>query len=308
MSARERTGEPRHALRVTVIWAIVSAIATPLIYYVLGPHLPPGGMSDAAAGQRWDIQVMSTIATPVMLFVIIWIGYSVFAFRQRGPEIADGPPLRGNVRLQFAWIAATTVIVMFLFGFGTYELIVPNGAGAGEGPNPIWKPAVAASKLLQVQAIGQQWRWTYRWPQYGGIETTSIELPLGQEVQVNVTSLDVIHSWWAIQLGVKADANPSLNNVAYFRPLQLGSFTVRCAELCGIWHGAMFNYGRIVTPAQFRTWITQQMAAEKSLLPYLPKYATTYTPDECGGGGSNYPPQDEKYLPSYNPGGKTCGK
>ena len=59
-----------------------------------------------------------------------------------------------------------------------------------------------------------------------------------------MTSLDVIHSFWAYQLGVKADANPDYNNVAYTTTQQLGSFIVRCAELCGIWHGAMYNSRR----------------------------------------------------------------
>ena len=65
-----------------------------------------------------------------------------------------------------------------------------------------------------------------------------------QPVQFNVTSLDVIHSFWAYQLGVKADANPGVNNIAYTTPKHAGSFVVRCAELCGLWHGAMFNYGQ----------------------------------------------------------------
>ena len=102
---------------------------------------------------------------------------------------------------------------------------------------------------LQVQVIGQQWRFTYRYPQFGGFETTQLVLPENQWVQFNVTSLDVIHSFWAYQLGVKADANPGVNNIAYTRPKHLGQFTVRCAELCGLWHGAMFNYGKVVTVA-----------------------------------------------------------
>ena len=82
--------------------------------------------------------------------------------------------------------------------------------------SPIWKPN--SSNILQIQVIGQQWVWTYRYPQFGGFETTQLELPVGQAVEFNVTSLDVIHSFWAYQLGVKADANPGVNNVAYTTP------------------------------------------------------------------------------------------
>ncbi len=52
-------------------------------------------------------------------------------------------------------------------------------------------------------------------PGYGGVETRFLEMPANTLVEFNVTSLDVIHSFWAYQLGVKADANPGANNVAY---------------------------------------------------------------------------------------------
>ena len=68
-------------------------------------------------------------------------------------------------------------------------------------------------------------------------------LPVDTTIAFHVTSLDVIHDFWAYQIGVKADANPDYDNVAYTTTKQLGSFTVRCAELCGIWHGAMYDYG-----------------------------------------------------------------
>ena len=76
-------------------------------------------------------------------------------------------------------------------------------------------------------------------------------LPVDQWVQFNVTSLDVIHSFWAYQLGVKADANPGVNNVAFTKINHTGTITVRCAELCGLWHGAMFDYGQAVSPSAF---------------------------------------------------------
>ena len=80
------------------------------------------------------------------------------------------------------------------------------------------------------------------------METTQLVLPVNRPVAFHVTSLDVIHSFWAYQLGVKADANPGVDNVAYTTPKQIGGFTVRCSELCGIWHGAMFDYGQVTTP------------------------------------------------------------
>ena len=61
----------------------------------------------------------------------------------------------------------------------------------------------------------------------------------------------MIHSFWAYQLGVKADANPGVNNIAYVTTKGPLIFNVRCAELCGVWHGYMFATGRVVPKAQF---------------------------------------------------------
>ena len=84
------------------------------------------------------------------------------------------------------------------------------------------------------------------------MESTELMLPVDTEVTFHVTSLDVIHSFWAYQLGVKADANPQVDNVAFVTPKALGSVTVRCNELCGIWHGAMYNFGHVVTQTGVR--------------------------------------------------------
>jgi len=79
--------------------------------------------------------------------------------------------------------------------------------------------------------IAQQWTFTYRYPQFGGMESVDLYLPINAPVEFHVTSLDVIHSFWAYQLGVKADANPLVDNVAYTTPEQLGTVTVRWHEL-----------------------------------------------------------------------------
>jgi len=277
-AAAGASGDTRHGLRIFLIWLPLAIIADLLIWFVWYPHLPPGRMSDQAQGQQFDIAVMAVLAAPVLLFVWVYFAYALVVWRRRPGDDEDGPPIHSNTRVQATWITATAVIVLGLFVFGTVQLIVPAGAGAGEGPSPTWVPNT--NNTLQVQVIGQQWAFTYRFPQFGGMETTQLLLPMGEEVRFNVTSLDVIHSFWAYQLGVKADANPGVNNVAFAKPQQLGSFTVRCNELCGIWHGAMFNYGHVVTPAAFQVWARGLQAREAriGLLRDLPPYALTYDP------------------------------
>ncbi|MGD0376870.1 MAG: cytochrome c oxidase subunit II [Streptosporangiaceae bacterium] len=267
-------GEPRHGLRIFLIWLPLALIADLLIVFVWGPHLPPGAMSTSARSQQVDFIVLGAMAAPVMLFVLTYFGYALIVWRHREGDDTDGPPIHGNTRIAATWIVTSSVIVLALAVYGTIELWLPAGAGAGEGNTPIWRPSGGAA--LQVQVIGQQWRWTYRYPQFGGFETTALVLPVGENIQFNVTSLDVIHSFWAYQLAVKADANPGINNVAYTKPLHTGAVQVRCAELCGLWHADMTTSGVVVSVAVFRAWASATETQLAALTRNLPPYALTY--------------------------------
>jgi len=293
---------PRHGRRVFLLWLPLALAADLVIWFVWGPHLPPGAMSSSAASQQTDITVMSVMAAPVMLFVLVCAGYSMVVWRARPGDASDGPPIHGNTKVSVTWFVTTSVIVVALFIYGLVELIVPAGAGAGEGNTPLWRPG--GGTPLQVQVIGQQWRWTYRYPQFGGFQTPALVLPVGENIQFNVTSLDVIHSFWAIQLGVKADANPDVNNVAFTRTLRTGAVTVRCAELCGLWHADMTTAGEVVPKSRFLTWANATRVQLAALTRELPPYALTYDPNQVpqlgkafhqaglfGAGGGYYGPQ-----------------
>jgi cytochrome c oxidase subunit 2 len=289
------TDQTHHWWRLIAIWVVLSAIADPLFYYLAGPHMPPGTMTDVAQGAQFDFNVLMVCAIPVVLAVWIYLLYAIITWRASrvGPEPVAGPEARGHLGVQVGWIVSSTVLVTFLFGFGTYELVQPEGAGGGEGASPIWTPA--SKTILPIQVIGQQWKFTYRYPTFGGFETDELVVPNDTTIQFNVTSLDVIHSFWAYQLGVKADANPDYNNVAYATTQQLGSFIVRCAELCGIWHGAMYNSGAVLTRPQFESWARLTEFRLRKNTALLPPYRLTYTPDANGADGSYYPDNVDPY-------------
>jgi cytochrome c oxidase subunit II len=272
----EIAGEPNHTARFAVTWVIVTLIAMPIAIWVIGPLLGSGGGSDQSLGQGTDFTVLAATATPVLTLVLLFLGYSVLFFRQPKGGVLEGPAVRGDARVQSTWIIVTSLMVLGLAIFGTVRLEAGNGAGSGSGPSPLTVPK---GPKLPVQVIAQQWLFTYRYPTYGGVETTELVLPANQMVEFHVTSLDVIHDFWAYKLGVKADATPGADNIAFVKPSKLEGFTVRCAELCGIWHGYMSNAGKIVTPAAFDTWIHEQQKRLAPATKVLPKYSTTYLPE-----------------------------
>ena len=268
---------PAHGRRFLVAWIVVSAIATPLVAIFLGPAIPPGNGSSEASAQVFDNQVLVSVATPVCAFVLLFLGYALVSFRSNPAELIDGPPERGDARIQIVWMIVTSVTVLALAGFGTYELL-QSGAGGGQGPSAAFRPAGSA-QAMDVQVIGQQWEFTYRYPTFGGLETPHLMLPANTLIRIHVTSLDAVHSFWAYQLGVKADANPGTDNIVYVETKGPRRFDIHCAELCGLWHGYMFDTGDVVDQAQFAAWVKQQQSYYAPVARYLPPYSTTYLPD-----------------------------
>lgn len=278
--------EVNHLRRVVLIWLIASVIATPVMVFLLAPGVPPGQGSVQASGQVLDNTVLFGISTPIALGVVIFLLYALIAFRERDPAATvEGPAIRGHAGIQLGWLLVSTTVVLFLAGYATYRMLV-DGAGGGQGPVPASIPVTASTgPPLQVQVIAQQWQFTYRYPDYGGVETAQLVLPANKLVEFHVTSLDVVHSFWAYQLAVKADANPGFDNVAFVKTRSPRNFDVHCAELCGVWHGYMSDTGRVVTAAQFASWIAQQQQRFGPATKSLPPYSKAYFPDPQRRGG-----------------------
>jgi cytochrome c oxidase subunit II len=266
--------EPPHFRRILILWAALSIIATPIVVLVWAPGLPPGNGSNVASGQVTDNAVLLGVVTPIAALMIVFFAYTLIVFRRRdeGPE--EGLAIRGNRGIQTTWLAATSVIVLLLAGYGTIRLF-DEGAGGGQGADPVAKPS---GSVLPVQVIAQQWAFTYRYPTFGGVETPHLALPVDRNIALHVTSLDVIHSFWAHDLGVKADANPGVDNVAFVRPSEARSFSIRCAELCGLFHGHMFDTGEVMSDSNFLAWIHRQQVAFGPATGALPKFRSHYNP------------------------------
>src|SRR6185437_3856406 len=159
-----------HGRRVVVAWIVLSAIATPLVAVFVGHLVSPGNGSTQGTEQVFDNTWMLSVVTPVICLLAVFFVYGLRSFHAADGAILDGPPLRNDSRIQILWIVGTSVTVLFLAGFGTYELL-QNGAGGGQGPDPI---AVPAGSKLQVQVIGQQWQFTYRYPALHGLESNQL--------------------------------------------------------------------------------------------------------------------------------------
>ncbi|HEY6538432.1 MAG TPA: cytochrome c oxidase subunit II [Candidatus Dormibacteraeota bacterium] len=272
----------RHFVIPGLIVAALSLIWDLLVALVL--HIPPGYATTTAADQTVTSQVFAIIAGDAGMAVVVFGLYFTLLFGRHDRPAEMGLPgraARSNVPLQAAWIGASVVLVMFAAGFGVVEL---EGQTAPALVVPAQALAAGAQKdPLIVQVIGQQWQFTYRYPQYGGFETQQLRIPTGRLIQFDVTSLDVTHSFWAYQLGIKIDANQGVNNVGYTYVTKPTVIDVRCGELCGLWHGYMTNVGsqagEALTPSAFASWLSYAKAVYGPEEKNLPKFALTYYPE-----------------------------
>jgi cytochrome c oxidase subunit 2 len=272
-----------HMVRLLIIWVILSAIG---IVAVLQINYPPYDQSIQGQDQASTLKLLTALATPVFIGVVMMILYSAIYFRRTTPELVDGPPMLGNTPIQIAWVTISAILVLFLavVGIATLssesvaQLVGAPGRSIGGGQTGSGTTG-EENKEIHVQVIAQQWYFTYRYPDYGGVETTHLYLPVNHPVELHVTSLDVIHSFWAYQLGVKADANPGVDNIFHVTPQKTGGFQVRCSELCGLWHGHMVDSeGQVVSQSDFDTWIAQQQTDFETIAKTVPSYAPYYFP------------------------------
>jgi cytochrome c oxidase subunit 2 len=121
--------------------------------------------------------------------------------------------------------------------------------------------SASSSNVLVVKATGQQWMWTFDYPQYGASSSGAqvIELPVNRPVVFDVTSLDVLHGFAIRDLGVRVDANPGeITTTPLVVPTQIGEYTVNCVELCGLYHSYMWESVKVVSDSEFSSWIVSQ--------------------------------------------------
>jgi cytochrome c oxidase subunit II len=261
---------PSRAAWAALSWAPLAALA---LSFAAAPAL--------AAPQPWEMNLpppMSPIAerihsfhdlllwviTAITLFVLALLVYTCFRFHESKNPV---PSKRShNTVLEVVWTAAP-VLILVIIAIPSFKLL--------------YFADVVPKSDLTLKAIGHQWYWQYEYPDNGNftfdalmipdsdikagqlrlLETDNrIVLPTGLNIRVQVSAVDVLHSWAMPQFGVKVDAVPGRLNELWFNIEQPGTYYGQCSELCGANHAFMPITIEAVSPEAFQAWVTEAQA------------------------------------------------
>lgn len=244
----------------------VSAVAlTAVVVYgfdsddaAAGALLPERGGSPNADRIASLYAVVLVLAAVVFLGVAVALVFALVRYRaSRNPIPAQ---IRGHTRLEVAWTAAATGLIVFIAVFSFTRF------GAIEHPDRAGAQTVAAAAAgvghdgrdaLHIRVVGRQYIWMYKYPN-GAVSYQELVAPVGVTVDLDISSLDVAHSWWIPKLGGKFDAIPGYVSHTWFRLERPGVYRGQCAELCGRNHADMTAQVRGVTPVQYARWVVTQ--------------------------------------------------
>jgi cytochrome c oxidase subunit II len=193
--------------------------------------------------------------TAVFIFVEGILVLTLVKYRKR-PNQPEPEHVHGNTTLEIAW-TVIPLLILIVIAIPTVRTIFKT-------------QAVARSDALQVEVIGHQWWWEFRYPQYtapgamGRVDTVvtanELYLPLGKTVNFTLHSKDVIHSFWIPALGGKRDVVTNHTNYLWFTPdsATANAWNGACAEYCGTSHANMRFRAFTVAQADFDSWIANQ--------------------------------------------------
>jgi cytochrome c oxidase subunit II len=185
------------------------------------------------------------IAIGVCAVIFLAVAIAVLLYRRRPPERASRKHENNLLEGSYAVLLACTAAFLLYLTF-TAEHKVDTVANQE-------RPAVV------IDVTASKWEWTFTYPAYGfsvrsgTVGRQPLVVPAGEAVRFNLTSIDVIHSFWIPALRYKHDAFPG-NTQVITLTFSSGVFPGQCAEFCGLRHSDMLFTAHAVSPASFTAW------------------------------------------------------
>lgn len=192
----------------------------------------------------------------LLVGLVSWalMAWALVVYRRRKGETAMPQQIRYNMPIETLFTVIPLILVLGFFAFTARDMAAIEAKT--ENPDVV------------IEVIGKQWSWDFNYvnenvyfsgiqAQFTGREENIMEtlptlyLPVGKTVQIDLTSRDVIHSFWVVDFLYKKDMFPAMTNHMYFTPLKEGTYVGKCAELCGEYHSMMLFNVKVVSEAEY---------------------------------------------------------
>ncbi len=181
------------------------------------------------------------------IFALVAAIVTVAIVRYRDREgAADARQEFGNSRLEIAWTAGPTLLLIVIFIFMVRTIHASDPPVRGRTP--------------ELRVIGHQWWWEADYLSSGVVTANEIHIPVGRPILIDLESADVIHDFWVPELGRKIDAVPGHKNHLWIRADKPGVYLGACAEFCGNEHAWMRMIVVAQPQADFAAWQRDQLA------------------------------------------------
>lgn len=231
-------------IRHFIIAGALIAVGTVVMYWLLDAVLR---LPQPASAQAVIIDNVVNLHLILIAFlfslVVVFMLYSLVVFRRRDGDDGDGEHFEGNTVLEVTWTVVPLVVVVIFGYIGIVSLNDVTRASPDE---------------VVVDVTGFQWAWTFEYPE--GIVSQELVLPVDRPARMNMTASDVIHSFWIPEMRVKQDLVPGKETTLVFTPTEVGEYTLRCAELCGLSHWSMLSPVRVLEQDDYDAWLADETA------------------------------------------------
>ncbi len=220
------------------------------------PQSTFGAAGSVAEDQARLFEFIFWIAVVIFILVEGAVIYAAIRFRRRSDNDELPHQTHGNDKLEIAW---TIIPALVLIAIAVPTLIdiwaQQNGVPDDQGD------------VLSVEAIGHQWWFEFRYPDYEIITSNELHIPVDRPVAFKLESQDVIHSFWVPKIAGKVDMVPLHENYMWMTGTEVGEFYGQCAEFCGIAHAHMRFRVFVHTEEDFLVWTEGMHTAPDALQP-----------------------------------------
>jgi cytochrome c oxidase subunit 2 len=244
----------RQLLPALLLWLVLTVVGE-----VLAASVDLYIVPKSNKGEEIDFafRFLVYMAVPVFTMVVAVLVTSVALRASVDFPEEDGPPMHGRGAAPLVWVGLTSCLAAVV-------MIYPGLIGIPRVVHQTKNPDV----LVKVEGV--QWTWLVSYPNENIDSAREVVLPVDATVRFDITSRDVLHSFWIPSFLMKIDAVPGLTTKLSLTPTKIGSYDtdpnmrVQCAQLCGLSHSRMRMPVRVVSRADYDAWVKQQTAAPAS--------------------------------------------